>query len=73
MSHLRAEQAEGLARSEDRILYGSRQRAADAWLLYEKMLGRLHSQADTAVTAVSGGLLVESRQLLLALAPEEAK
>ncbi|MFI8006948.1 aromatic acid exporter family protein [Streptomyces sp. NPDC086010] len=72
LSHLCAEQAERLAQDEDHHPEAPRQHATDAWVLHEEMPARLHGQVDSAAIAVSGGLLVEMRQLLMALAPEEA-
>ncbi|MFE9912316.1 FUSC family protein [Streptomyces clavifer] len=70
LARLCSDRAEALARFEE---HGTtpRETAVAAWERYEQLLGRLHSQADNSATAVGGGLLIEIRQLLVALAPEE--
>lgn len=73
VSRLCQEQAEALACPGSGNAEPGHGQAAEAWRQYEQMLGRLQTQADPARTVVSGGLLVEIRQLLLSLTPAQAR
>lgn len=69
LSHLCANQADALSQGLPQDTGPAREQGAAAWTAYSRLSRDYQSQQPGAAAAVSGGLLVETKQLLTALAP----